>query len=229
MIRCVAIDDEPSALEVIKSHVSRIPFLELKETFLNPIEASNYLRKNDIDLLFLDINMPDISGLQFARNLNTSPLIIFTTAHSEYAIESYEVDALDYLLKPFDFPRFFAAVTKAEERLKSNPEKTSDFFFVNTGNQKKRFFYDEIKYIEGEGNYVCYYLKNEKTLVRSSIRETIKILPDSAFIQIHRSFIVSLKWIEKIEDNHVHVADKSIPISATYKESFTKRIDELKA
>ena len=224
MITCIAIDDEPKALEIIRNHVARVPFLSLAQTFLDPFEAVAFANDHPVDLVFLDINMPDIDGLQLTKSFSGKPLIIFTTAHSEYAIQSYEVAAVDYLLKPFDFARFLMAVTKAKTRLSPQPIAGSDFFFVNTGSQKRRLVYNEICYIEGEGNYVKYVTKTESVLVRASIRETLAQLPESLFVQIHRSFIVSLQYIDKIEDNHVYIANKMIPVGATWRDAFLKRI-----
>lgn len=227
MIHCIAIDDEPRALEVIKSHAGRVDFLTLEQTFVDPFKAINYVNDHPIDLIFLDINMPDISGFRLLKNLTKKPLIIFTTAHSEYALESYEVEAIDYLLKPFDFARFLLAVTKAKERLSTTLTTSNDFFFINTGNQKHRLFFKELLYVEGEGNYVRYVTKTGKFLVRASIKETLQQLPSTSFMQIHRSFIVALQWVDKIEDNHVHVGNKRMAISATYREAFSKVIDSL--
>ncbi|MEM7102379.1 MAG: LytTR family DNA-binding domain-containing protein [Bacteroidota bacterium] len=227
MIRCVAIDDEPKALEIINNHISRTDFLTLEGTFTNPFKAASFINDQEIELVFLDINMPDINGMKLIKNFNKSPLIIFTTAHSEYAIQSYEVEAVDYLLKPFDFARFLLAVTKAKEKLISDSISRQNFFFVNTGNRQQRLFYNDIYYIEGEGNYVNYVTKSEQLLVRSSIKDTLKILPASKFVQIHRSFIVALQWIEKIEDNHVFVNEKRISISNTFRSAFLNLIKEL--
>ena len=228
MINCIAIDDEPRALTVIQSLVSRLDFLNLHETFTDPFKAMACLNDHAIDLIFLDINMPNLSGLEFLKTLRKRPLVIFTTAHSEYAMQSYEVDAVDYLLKPFDFARFLLAVNKAQEKLTYKDIKTPDFMFVNTGNQKQRVVLDEIYYLSGEGNYVSYVTKNGKLLVRSSIRDTLKLLPADRFVQIHRSYVVALPWVEKIEDNQVHVADTKITIGATYKDGFLTMIDSFK-
>ena len=226
MMNCIAIDDEPRALDIIKSHVSRIDFLELKEVFVDPFKAVSYVRENPVDMILLDINMPDIDGFDLLKHFGKKPLIIFTTAHSEYALQSYEVEAVDYLLKPFDFSRFLMAITKAQDKItQSNP--LSDFFFVNVGHQKKKIKYNNIHYIEGEGNYVNYYTESGKVMVRSTIKETLSLLPSSTFVQIHRSYIVALPWIDKIEDNHVHILDTEISISATYKDNFMRVIDSL--
>ncbi len=227
MITCIAIDDEPRALEVIKKHAERIDFLQLEVTFTDPFRAITYLNNHKIDLVFLDINMPDIGGFRLLKHLNTPPLVIFTTAHSEYAIESYEVEAVDYLLKPFDFARFSLSVSRAKDRLFKVPSATKAFFFINTGTQKQRIVFKELYYVGGEGNYVKYVTKSGNYLVRASIKETLQVLPTADFVQIHRSYIVALSWIEKIEDNHVFIAKTKISIGATYRDTFLKIIDSL--
>lgn len=224
MITCIAIDDEPKALGIIRHHCARIPFLSLEDCFLDPFAAMAFLREKPVDLVFLDINMPDLSGLDLARLLLPKPLLIFTTAHSEYALASYEVEAVDYLLKPFDFARLLAAVNKVSDRLKSGSLVSTDFFFVNAGAHKQRLVYQDLYYIESEGNYLNYVGKHGKTLVRSSIKEALELLPAQLFVQIHRSFLVSMAWIEKIEDHHVFIAQRKIAIGPTYREAFYKRI-----
>jgi len=225
MLKAIAIDDEPSALSIIKSHADKVSFLNLAATFTDPFQGIEYINDHSPDIVFLDINMPDISGLQLLKNLTKKPLIIFTTAHSEYAVKSYEVEAVDYLLKPFDYARFLLAVSKAKEKLKLPIKRTNPFFFVNTGHQKQRLFYEDIYYLEGEGNYVNYYTAKGKTMVRSTIKKTAGLLPKERFIQLHRSYIVALSWIDKIEDNHIFIGDKRIPIGATYKADFLQKID----
>jgi two-component system LytT family response regulator len=221
MIKSVAIDDEPKALEIIKNHISKIDYLSMEATFTNPFEAISYINDNKIELVFLDINMPDISGLKLKTHLKFDPLIIFTTAHSEYALDSYEIEAIDYLLKPFDFSRFLSAVNKAKERLKI-ALPISEFFFLSSGNQKRKLFYNDILYIQADGNYVTYYTKSEKVIVRSSIKDTMNDLPVRLFFQIHRSTIISLKWIDKVEDNHVYIGSERLPVSSTHKDQFMK-------
>lgn len=225
MIHCIAIDDEPRALEVIRHHVSRVDFLELSATFVDPFRAMAYLAEAPVDLVFLDINMPDISGLDWLRRARRRPLVIFTTAHSEYAVASYELEAVDYLLKPFDFPRFLQAVSRAKDRLHKAEPARADFFFVNTGQHQRRLSFRDIYCVEGEGNYVRYHTSSGAVLVRASLRETLAQLPDPSFAQIHRSFIVSIPWIERIADNHVQLPDRRIPISSSYREAFLRRIE----
>lgn len=225
-LRCVAIDDEPRALSVLGNHASRTEMVDLLQTFVDPFAAIDYINSNAVDLVFLDINMPEIDGLRLVKCLTNKPLIVFTTAHSEYAIESYEVEALDYLLKPFDYTRFMAAVHKAKARREAQAVP-ADFLFVNTGTQKQRIVVDELQYLVSEGNYVRYVTSSGSCLVRASIKETLRSLNPSAFMQVHRSYIVALRWVDKIEESNVFIAQTQIPIGAKYKESFLSRIDSL--
>ncbi|MEM1121421.1 MAG: LytTR family DNA-binding domain-containing protein, partial [Bacteroidota bacterium] len=227
MIQAIAIDDEPKALTIIQSHASRVSFLNLVATFTDPFQGIEYINDYNPDLVFLDINMPDISGLKLLKNLTQKPLIIFTTAHSEYAVLSYEMEAVDYLLKPFDYARFLLAISKVKDRLESAIKTANPFFFVNTGNQKQRIFYADIQYLEGDGNYVNYHTKERKTMVRSTIKKTLELLPNTDFAQIHRSHIVALAWIDRIEDNHVIIGNKRLPIGATYRTNFFKKVNQL--
>ncbi|MBE7510435.1 MAG: response regulator transcription factor [Bacteroidia bacterium] len=227
MIKCIAIDDEPKALEVIKNHVSKIDYLSLLNVFTDPFKAITFIETTPVDLIFLDINMPDIDGIKFLTHLKTKTQIIFTTAHSEYALHSYEVEAVDYLLKPFDFSRFLTAVVKAKERISINTLQ-EDYFFVSTGTQKKRLLYKDILYIQAEGNYVMYHTLTDRTMVRASISETVELLPRNKFVQIHRSTIVSLHSIDKVEDNHVHIQNEKHQISSTYRDAFLMLINRKK-
>lgn len=227
IIKAIAIDDEPKALQVIENHVARVPFLVLEKTFVDPFKAVAWLNDNQIDLLFLDINMPDIDGIQLLKILKNPPLVVFTTAHSEYALESYELAAVDYLLKPFDYARFLQAATRVKERLISGGAGSGEFFFVNTGSQRRRVEYTDIHCIEGQGNYVNYFTASGNFLVRATIRETLELLPATRFMQVHRSWIVSLKHIDKVEDNHVFVGKQMISLGPTYRDNFLKVIDSL--
>ena len=227
MIKCIAVDDEPMALEVIRNHISRVDFLSLEETYTDPYKAISYVNEHEVDLVFLDISMPGINGMQLSTCFTKQPYLIFTTAHSEYALASYELKAVDYLLKPFDFPRFLAAANKVKERMTETVKSTAEFFFVNTGNQRQRIFYKEITHVRGDGNYVTYYTVKGKILVRASISETAAQLPASMFIKIHRSTIVALQWIEKIEDQHVFIEKERLPVSATYRDKFMDVVNSL--
>jgi two-component system LytT family response regulator len=224
MIRAIAIDDEPKSLEVIKVHAGKTALLDLVETFTNPVVALEYLNSNGVDLIFLDIEMPDVSGMDFAKAINKHGLaIIFITAHSEYAVHSYELEAVDYLLKPFDLTRFLVAVRKAEQTLQRQSGKNKDYLFVNTGSDVRKIWLNEILYIESDGNYVIYHTGAEKILVRSSIKDTLKNLP-GIFVQIHRSYIVALDKILKIQNNHVFVGNIKISIGANFKQALMERV-----
>ena len=228
MIKAIAIDDEPRPLQVIGHHASRIGFLELKEVFTDPFKALDYILEKPVGLIFLDINMPDISGLEFCRQIrNKNILIIFTTAYSEYAVESYEAEAIDYLLKPFEFSRFHTAVSKAHERLSSRSRGAQEFCFVSSGTEQHRLPYAQIQYIEGCGNYVIYHLTDRDILVRSTIRETLSNLPPAAFVQVQRSFIVSLSHIDKIQDSHISIGSKRLSIGPKYRHAFQSLISSL--
>jgi len=213
----IAIDDEPVALEVIRAHAAKVPFLELKAEFTDAFKALDYLQKNQIDLLFLDIKMPDISGLEFLRSLNKKPLVIFTTAYSEHAVTSFELDAVDYLLKPFSLARFVKACTKANELYQfRNNHQSQDYIFIKTGYEQVKVRFDDIFYIEAEGNYVNVVSKNGKYLTRMTFTEMDSLLPSSKFVRLHRSYIVSLAAIDKIERHQVLINGQLIPVGESY-------------
>jgi two-component system, LytTR family, response regulator len=217
-ISAIAIDDEPRALEVIEIHAQKVPFLELKATFTDAFEAIPYLQQNKVDLIFLDIKMPDISGIEFVHILQKTPMIIFTTAYSEYAVKGFELDAIDYLLKPFSLVRFTKACNKALEMKLSRSEETPNFIFLKTGYEEEKVLLDEILYIEAEGNYMAYILPNKKLLSRQNIGECISQLPTNHFIRIHRSYIIAVNKIQKITRQSVWVAGNEISVGASYEE-----------
>jgi two-component system, LytTR family, response regulator len=217
-IKAIAIDDEPHALEVVKMLSEKVPFLSLEATFTNCFETIPYLQQNKIDLLFLDINMPDISGIEFVNILPKCPLVIFTTAYSEYAVKGFELDAVDYLLKPFSLARFTKACNKALEMKKIQGEVSPEFIFLKTGYEEERVILDEIHYIEAEGNYMTYWLNDKKLLSRQSIGEALSSLPTEKFVRIHRSYIIALSKIEKFSRNSVWILGKEIPVGSSYEE-----------
>lgn len=215
----IAIDDEPIALEVIKKHASKVPFVELKATFANAFEAVDYLQKNKIDLLFLDIKMPDISGIEFFKTLPNPPTVIFTTAYSEHAVEGFEVDAVDYLLKPFSLSRFLKACTKANEllALKTGNSAYADYIFLKDGYEQVKVLFADILYIESAGNYLNIVLKNnQKLLIRSTISDIEIQLPEHLFTRIHRSYIVANNKVERYNKQAVFIGLTEIPIGNTY-------------
>jgi two-component system LytT family response regulator len=212
----IAIDDEPIALEVVRAHASRVPFLTLKATFTDAFKAMDYLQKEPVDLIFLDIKMPDISGLDFLKSLNRKPLVIFTTAYTEHAVISFELDAVDYLLKPFSLARFLKACNKANELFQLRYEGVPDHIFIKTGYEQVKVRFDDIYYIEAEGNYVNFVLKNSKLLSRMTFTEMENILPKNKFIRIHRSYIVARSCIDKIERHQVFVNGIYLPVGDSY-------------
>lgn len=230
-INAIAIDDEPKALEVIKAHAAKVPFLELKSCFTNAFDAIPYLQRQKVDLIFLDIKMPDISGIDFMNCLQKSPMVVFTTAYSEYAVEGFELDALDYLLKPFSLARFAKSCNKALAIHTLRNKEFENYIFVKTGYEEERVLLEEILYIEAEGNYVSFILKTKKLLSRQSLTDVELILPESQFIRIHRSYIIALNKIEKISRQELVIANVSLPIGVSYEgkvEEIRERIVERK-
>jgi DNA-binding LytR/AlgR family response regulator len=238
MINYVIIDDEPSAIEVLQIHLSKIPSFSQKATFRDPIEGLEYLQENQVDLIFLDINMPKLSGLSFPKFLQKPPLIIFTTAYSEYALKSYELKAIDYLLKPIEFDRLLQATMKVKDALnqnrgvqKSNLELPSDSteqtIFIKSGSEFHQLAINNIKYIESEGNYVTFHSDKRPILARYKLSEVLDLLPANQFVKIHRSNVIALKHIETVKNHCVVINGKEIPISSKYREEFFALINGL--
>jgi len=217
----IAIDDEPIALDIVKSHASKVPFVELNATFTNAFEAITYIRENKVDLIFLDIKMPDISGIDFLNSLSNPPLVIFTTAYAEHAVKGFELNALDYLLKPFSLPRFLKACNKAEEiyslRQQSNIAQPAQFVFIKDGYEQIKVALHEILYIEAAGNYTQIHLQNNTSLTtRMPISEMFGLLPVQKFIRAHRAFIIAKTAVTKFDRNQIWIGAKIIPIGPTY-------------
>jgi len=218
MIRAIAIDDEPIALVVIRQHCLQIPFIQLKACFTNPDDGMDWLNKNETDLLFLDIRMPDISGIDLLKKLNPAPLTVFTTAHSDHAVQSFELDALDYLLKPFSTERFLKACQKAKDWLDMRMAAAKDSsLFIKTGYEQVKVLLDEIMYIQSAGNYVQFILTNQKkVLARSTMAETAGMLPPENFVRIHRQYIVGKKHVRKMDKSSVTLEGFTLPVGAGY-------------
>lgn len=218
LLTAIAIDDEPQALEVVRLHAAKVPFLDLKAGFTDAFEAILYLKKNRIDLIFLDIKMPDISGIELVQNLGTVPMIVFTTAYSEYAVQGFELDAVDYLLKPFSLPRFLKSCSKALDYKVLKSEENEQFIVVKTGYEEEKVNLEEVLYLEADGNYVTFVLKNRTVLSRQTLTDVLQILPQNQFVRIHRSYIISLRKIEKMSRSEITIAGFKIPIGASYEE-----------
>lgn len=238
-VRCIAVDDEPLALDIIESYVSKLPFLKLVRTCSSATEAMQVLQEEQIDLMFLDIEMPELTGIQFLNILKHQPLIIFTTAYPDYALEGFNQDAVDYLLKPIPFDRFLKAVTKAQERLLRNGKpadapKTSvphappeqDFMFVKADYKTIRVDFKDILWIEGLKDYIIIQTRDQKIITLLSMNKMMEKLQDSKFLRVHRSFIVSLQKIDSIEKSRIRIGSKEIPIGEVYKDQFLKWVEE---
>ncbi len=221
MLAAIAIDDEPIALDVVRGLSEKIPFIELKAVFTNAFEAADFLRKGKIDLIFLDIKMPDISGIDFLKSISDPPMVIFTTAYSEHAVQSFELDAIDYLLKPFSLARFLKACNKANEQheLKKNNSDISSHsssVFIKSGYDQVRVDLSDILYAESSGNYIQFVLADQKIISRLTMNDAEALLPPADFIRVHRSYIVAKNHISKIEKNSVWIGQIEIPVGASY-------------
>jgi DNA-binding LytR/AlgR family response regulator len=227
MMTCIAIDDEPKALEVIERYCQKTSLVNLKATFREPVKAIEYLNNEKVDLIFLDINMPDISGIQLLQTLSPRPLIIFTTAYSQYAVESYALNALDYLLKPVTFERFLLAINKAVAALSSRNTNTMDegaALLIKSGPQTHRVKVSDILYLEKEGNYITVHTKEGKILIRENMGDIFGLLPEADFIRVHKSYVVAIRHISMIEVHQLVVGGEKIPIGSTYRDSFRDRL-----
>lgn len=216
-MKAIAIDDEPIALDIIKSHAVKVPFLELKATFTDAFQALEYLQRESVDLIFLDIKMPDISGIDFFNSLRKKPLVIFTTAYSEHAVTSFELDAVDYLLKPFSLSRFIKGCNKAFELFNfRNDSQKADHIYVKTGYEQVKVLFDDILYLEAAGNYVNFVLKEGTVLSRSTFNEAANQLPSDNFIRVHRSFVVAANKVDKVEKHQLTIGKVKIPVGEAY-------------
>lgn len=223
MIFAIAIDDEPKALKVIESHASKLKNLELVAGFTEPLKAISFLRDNPVDLVFLDINMPRMTGLELLGELKVQPQLIFTTAYSEYALDSYSYNAVDYLLKPFEYDRFAMAVEKAQERLSSRDYNQS-CFFIKDGFKSIRISFDDILLIRGSGNYLDIVTTDKVYSPRMTFSEISGIVPSARFVRVHQSFMVNINAIDKVENNHVFIEGHQVPVSNSYREIFYRRL-----
>lgn len=227
MMTCIAIDDEPKALEVIERYCQKIGLVSLKATFREPLKAIEFLNREKVDLIFLDINMPDINGMQLLQTLSPRPLIIFTTAYSQYAVESYELNAVDYLLKPATFERFLMAINKAVAALASKNTTGMNegaAVLIKSGPQTYRVKVSEILYLEKNGNYITVHLKDGNILIRENMADIFDLLPAADFIRVHKSYVVGISHISMIEVHQLIVNGKKIPIGSTYRDSLRDRL-----
>jgi DNA-binding LytR/AlgR family response regulator len=221
-MRCIALDDEPLALQLITEFASRISFLNLQKTFTNPDEAKQWIQEHDIDLLFLDIQMPDINGLQFYRSLVKKPLVIFTTAYQEFAVEGFNVDAVDYLLKPYEYDRFLKAVFKAREYMEflANQELQLASIFIKVDYQLMKLNLKDVELIEGLDDYIRIHTKTKPILTLMTLKSLQEKLPAQEFVRIHRSYIVPVNKIESFGKSKLKVFGREIPIGSSYGDAY---------
>lgn len=239
MIRCIAVDDEPLALDIIESYIGKLPYLQLVKTCSSATEAMQVLQEEQVDLMFLDIEMPELTGIQFLNILKNQPLIIFTTAYPEYALEGFNHNTVDYLLKPIPFDRFLKAVSKVQERVHGS-NKVSDtnshnitpatpeqeFLFVKADYKTIRVDFKDILWIEGLKDYIIIQTRDQKIITLLSMNKMMEKLPNSKFLRVHRSFIVSLQKIDSIEKSRIRIGAKEIPIGEVYKDEFMKWVED---
>lgn len=234
MIKCIAIDDEPLALRQMGNYIEKIPGLNLIQSFASALKALEFLHENEVDLMVVDINMPDLTGMEFVKSLTNPPKVIFTTAYREYAVEGFQVDASDYLVKPISFAAFSKAFEKTIQRYFS-PRKASEsiqhdekFLFIKSEYKVVRINLSDIKYIEGMRDYVRIHQVNEKPIMALlTMSKIMEHLPSKSFMRVHRSYIVNLDKIQTIERNRIIFdKDKYIPVSEQYKDDFQKFLDE---
>jgi len=242
MIRCLIVDDEPLALHILEDYISKIPFLQLVKATTNPIEALTIVQEKGADLVFLDVQMPELSGIQFLRIANGKAKVILTTAYPQYALEGYELDVIDYLLKPIAFDRFFKAVQKAQtimqppaaagaKPVQAEPAQQprqdflSDFIFVKTEHKIQKVYLNDILFIEGLKDYISIFTPAERIITLQNMKKMEDALPSKYFIRVHKSYIVSVNKIDSIERSRIFINDKIIPVGDTYREEFFKVID----
>lgn len=228
---CAVIEDEPLAQNVLKKYIDEHPALELEFVCTDALEAQQLLSRHNIQLIFLDINLPRLSGINFLKTLSHPPLVIFTTAYPEYAVEGFELDAVDYLVKPFSFERFLKAVNKAADKLgqaEAIPanEKPATFIFLKADKKVYKVDFEDIYYIESMGDYAKVITKQGKYVVNNTLKNLLEELPAIEFLRVHKSFIIAKSKIIFFEGNYVKVSDKEIPIGASYREEIYARLKE---
>jgi len=231
-IRCIIVDDEHVAREILENHLARVDQVQVVASCKNALEAFNIISKENIDLIFLDINMPEISGLSFAKSINKNIKVIFTTAYREYAVEGFDLQAVDYLLKPISFERLLQSIQKYLNENTISPanedqpilDEKSNYFFVRSDRKMIKIDFSEIKYIESLSDYIKIHLVDKTVLTRETISNIEIKLPQNDFVRVHRSFIVAISFIDSYTNEDIEIEGKEIPISRTYKDAVLKRL-----
>ncbi|MFH7012489.1 LytR/AlgR family response regulator transcription factor [Flavobacterium sp. FlaQc-52] len=230
--KCIIVDDEPPATRILKNYVEKVSFLEEAGIFNDSLKALEFLNSNKVDVIFLDIQMPQLTGLQLSKIISKEVKVIFTTAYPDFALEGFELNAVDYLLKPIAFERFYQAVSKLNAEVKTEivPNNQKEFIFVKTDGKNKfqKVLLSDMLYVESLQNYVCIHTSKEQIITHSSLKNVVESLPGNDFIQIHKSYVVALKHIESTDSFSVFMNGKELPIGATFKEAFFEKIEENK-
>ncbi len=233
MIRCIVVDDEPLALDILIDYIAKVPFLQLVKATTSAFEALAEVQDGKADLVFLDVQMPELTGIQFLKIINGKCDVILTTAYPQYALDGYELDVVDYLLKPIAFDRFYKAVQKVQnEKSQAKPpheqlqaQNTHDFIFVKTEHKIQKIYLDDILYIEGLKDYISIFTSTERIITLQNMKKMEDVLPAGRFIRVHKSYILALDKIESIERSRILIGDKVIPIGDTYRDYFFKLIE----
>lgn len=230
-MKCLLVDDEPLALDILENYLKKIPGLDLIGKCSNALEASEFLKNHKIDLMFLDIQMPEITGLEFMRSLSNPPLVVFCTAYSDFAVEGFELDAIDYLLKPVSFERFSKTIDRAREymALKKNdsveaPDLENDYIFIKSNQKQIKLSYDNILYVEAFADYVKLYTTEKRYITLQTMKNMEQKLPKDKFIRVHRSFIVGTKYITSFNSSELEIGAVKIPVGKNYKDEFLLRL-----
>ena len=235
MIRCLVVDDEPLALHILEDYIGKVPFLSLVKSTTSAIEGLSLVQSGAVDLVFLDVQMPELTGIQFLKIINGKCNVILTTAYSQYALDGYELDVVDYLLKPIAFDRFYKAAQKVLQNSNNSPAPTpeaspvatsNDFIFVKAEHKIRKIYLNDILYIEGLKDYISIFTKTERVITLQNMKKMEESLPEKSFIRVHKSYIVALGKIESIERSRIQIGDKIIPIGDTYREYFFKLIED---
>jgi len=232
LINCIIVDDEPMAREILETHLQKVDFIKVVKSCKNAVEAFNVISSEQVDLVFLDINMPEISGLSFAKSINKKIKVIFTTAYREYAVDGFDLQAVDYLLKPISFERLLQAIDKfTDENIQIKDEATisfqekNDFIFVRSERKMIKMNFDEINYIESLSDYIKIHLDSKTIVTRETISNIEVKLPKNDFIRIHRSYIISISKIESFTNEFIEIKNKAIPISRSYKTTVLNKLE----
>jgi DNA-binding LytR/AlgR family response regulator len=239
-INCIAVDDEPLALEIIKDYCAKVPFLNLMQAFDNAIDTMEYLRNNRVDLILLDIQMEDLTGIQLLNALKVKPYVIMTTAYDNYAIQGFDLDVTDYMLKPISFERFLKGLNKVYDRMHNeavtpdgklvatvpSDPAGKDYFFVKTDTHIEKITASEVLYVEGMGDYWRIVTKSKRIMTLMNAHGIEEVLPENQFCRVHRSYFVAIAKIESIERKHIKIADQRIPIGDTYQKNFFDIIEK---